>query len=127
MTYSEAEKALGLRKGYFATMKFYHPKFFEQIKAMGDGNILDGYNKFLVLHNEDKTRLQEIYFDLKDRRKISSFGKYLKQVGAIGSKNHIYKIFDRLFFVEDHAIVNMYAMNKKILDLYQDFCSQTMS
>jgi len=123
VSHIEAETSLGLHKNYFSSLKYYNEDIYDQIVELGDGNLISGYRKFLDLYLDLKSKSQELYFELKENKKLLNFSKFLFDKGVYRSSGSYANSISSIIFsaVDESWVVYRYKLLNKINRYYDEF------
>lgn len=123
MSAREYATELGLHPNFFASIKKSCPARYKYITGLSS-NLTEAYRKYINEQENYKSHLTDIYYELADKRKITSFSKYLHEQGYYANWNGFstsinYSLFrtggglgNHAFFVKAPKIIAEYEKVK---------------
>ena len=93
-----------------------------KLKGMNAKACFYFYNKREQENSDIFLKMQSIYYELLEKKLISSFGAFLKEKNLIGNKNSIYNNIQRWFVVRENQIpLHYYNKMVKIKTAFEEF------
>ena len=120
-----ASRRVGKSDTFFAMMKKLSPEKFEYIASLHPLDIAAAFDKYDTDVLKTKTRFEEIYFELVDRRKASKFAEYLHSLGIYNSPLYYMSFANKLLGrAEGSVTFNTYRKMKEVVRAYDEFLSE---
>jgi len=123
MNSSAVSKRLGLHPNTISVMRHSQKEKYKYIQEM-DPDFELGYPMYKEEQSDVLASLQNMYFELEDRRKLSAFSKYLSDLGLYKNPNVWQTIaYKNMFLVslQDTLSHSGFILKKKVLKAYQTF------
>lgn len=87
MNQTDAARALGRTDNHFAIMKITSPVKFRVMRMLGKGNLYTGYEVFCDNATTLRNCLSDMFYELKEEKKLSTFFRDTKDKNPYSSAN----------------------------------------
>jgi len=114
---------IGKHKNFFNVLKYTNIEKYEYIGKLGNGDITKGYMIYLKEASVIKNKLEEIYYELLDKKSIIGFSRYLKKHNMYNHENAFSSTISRFvgrLHSQDMSF-DSYKKYKKILKYYKEY------
>ena len=113
---------LGLAESTFPMMKKLQRERFDYILSL-DADLTAGYHKYSRLRMDALERLQEIFYELEDKRELLKFSTFLYKKGLYGSKESwSHSAVKAIFRLEPRYIHHKTFLKKlEIIRVYEEY------
>jgi len=113
---------LGLAESTFPMMKKLQRERFDYILSLDDC-LTEGYRKYSRLRMDALERLQEIFYELEDKRQLLRFSTFLYEKGLYGSKESwSHSAVKSIFRTEPRYMHHKTFLKKlEIIKLYEEY------
>jgi len=120
--YKDGQK-IGKDKNFFYQLKCINIDKYNYIGNLGNGDMINGYKIYKEKTLAVKNKLEEIYYELLDKRSIIDFGRYLKKHNIYNHDNAFGSVMSRFMgrLHEQDMPLNSYKKYKKILEYYEEY------
>ncbi len=126
LSYTQIAARLGINRNAIYVMRLQQPERFAYVHELHP-HFEEGYRRYRQMQSEVMLELQGIYYELEEKRLISSFSRYLYKLGIYGSKiGWANSAVTSLFKFDVHRLSHSGLLRKiAVIKAYETFTSGT--